>query len=406
MNDFLTQAAPLASRPYVGIYGFHNYNIGSTTAIDGEISKLNQIRDDFDDRPNWMTEFSKGDFDWLETARVIHNTLVEANSSAYIFWKLVWGESTSIDEIMINIDGAGNYVVGPTYYAIKHYAKHISRGYQRFDVTGSNTNVRASGYLSPDGRKVTLVIINTGGAPTGISLRPGGLPVSSATAFRTRQYDVAGNPYQALGAVNLANNQTLASRSMTTFVIDLVETLAPYDPALLLVEGIPHPGNQVSIAMPSQPVNDFILWKSTNLAAGSWQKVTNAVFTDSGGQLIITDPTPPRPPGVLPRPARHRPIKHDHGVFPSNHDQANYHYPHARLAHSSLLGGVGRGEFEVAAPPLRNQAQSSRESRPSATTMTESAHGNQQPCLRLFPTRTMPAACGALPTFRENDPFP
>ena len=189
MNDFLTQAAPLASRPYVGIYGFHNYNIGSTTAIDGEISKLNQIRDDFDDRPNWMTEFSKGDFDWLETARVIHNTLVEANSSAYIFWKLVWGESTSIDEIMINIDGAGNYVVGPTYYAIKHYAKHISRGYQRFDVTGSNTNVRASGYLSPDGRKVTLVIINTGGAPTGISLRLGGLLQGRGHIFHAHPED-------------------------------------------------------------------------------------------------------------------------------------------------------------------------------------------------------------------------
>jgi hypothetical protein len=59
---------------------------------------------------------------------VIHNTLVEANSSAYIFWKLVWGDSTNPDEIIFNIDGSENYVKGNTYYAIKHFSKHISRG--------------------------------------------------------------------------------------------------------------------------------------------------------------------------------------------------------------------------------------------------------------------------------------
>lgn len=41
-----------------------------------------------------------------------------------------------------------------------------------------------------------------------------------------------------------------------------------------------------------QPGHDFILWKSASLAGGSWQKVTNAVVTESDGQMILTDPAP------------------------------------------------------------------------------------------------------------------
>ncbi len=296
MNKFLTQVVPLRTKPHLGINAFHNYNIGDAAGIDGAISSLNQIRTETTTtgRPNWMSEFSKGEFNWLETAKVIHNTLVEANSSAYIFWKLVWGNSTNPDEIIFNIDGAGNYVKGDTYYAIKHYSKHISRGHQRFEVTnsGTNTNVRASGFINPAGNKLTLIVLNTGSTDDVISLRFPGLPVASATGYRTRQYDVGGFPYKSLGTVNVANDQTLTKNSITTFVIDLADTLNPYDPALLRVDGIAHLGDRVSLAIPAQPGHGFILWKATTLAESSWQKVTDAVVTETDGQLFLTDPNP------------------------------------------------------------------------------------------------------------------
>ncbi len=296
MSAFPGQAAPLRTRTYLGINAFHNYNIGSESAIDGEIPRLNQIRAETDltGRPNWMSEFSLGAFDWLDTARVIHNTLVEANSSAYIFWKLVWGDSTDLDEIIFNIDGAGNYIKGNTYYAIKHYSKYISRGSWRFEVTraaGTNANIRASGYLNPAGTQVTLIVLNTGSTDDEIALRLRGLPVASVTSYRTRQFDIGSVPFQQR-AVDLASNLPVSKNSITTYVFELTETLNPYDPALLRVEGIQYDGSKVSISIPSQPGNDFILWKSTPLAAGSWQKVTEAVFTESGGKLILSDPNP------------------------------------------------------------------------------------------------------------------
>ena len=305
MTEFLSQAVPLRTRSYLDIYAFHNYNIGNPSATDssGVISNLNSIRSESNNatsgRKNWMSEFSRGEFDWLDTAHVIHNTLTEGNASAYIYWALVWAAettpATAHSERVFSIDDDGGYARGNTYYTLKHFAKHISRGHQRFEVTkaaGSNANIRVSGYLHPSGKQVTLIVLNTGGTDDTIALRLRGLPVSSATAIRTRQFDITGFPYNSLGSVNLANNQAISKNSITTYVINLAETLNPYDPQLLRVDGVQHQGNQVALTMPSQLGQNFILWKSTTLAAGSWQKVTNAVATESDGQLILTDPTP------------------------------------------------------------------------------------------------------------------
>ena len=187
------------------------------------------------------------------------------------------------------------YVKGNTYYALKHYAKHISRGHQRFEVTnstGTNANLRASGYINPAGNQAH---------PHRCQHRRHGrcnLAPSARTAGRLRHripHEAVRHqrhPITNTGSVNLAANLPISKNSITTYVIDLAETLNPYDPELLRVDGIQHHGNQVSLAIPSQPGHDFILWKSTTLAPGSWQQVTNAVFTESDGQLILTDPNP------------------------------------------------------------------------------------------------------------------
>jgi hypothetical protein len=229
---------------------------------------------------------------WLLLATNIHETLVEANASAYLAWRMVHGNNTGQVWAMIGVEN-GQYQVQNSFYSVKHYAKHISSGHQRFEVTnsGTNANLRASGYINPAGNQLTLIVLNTGATDDTISLRFPGLPVASVTAFRTRQFNIGSSPYQSLGAVNVANDQLIYKNSITTFVVNLTETLNPYDPALLRVDGYQHLGNQFSVAIPDQPGHDFILWKSASLAPGSWQEVTNAVFTESEGQLILTDPT-------------------------------------------------------------------------------------------------------------------
>jgi glucuronoarabinoxylan endo-1,4-beta-xylanase len=170
VGAFFNLNTPLLTRPYVDVHGYHTYNIGNASTIDSSstISGLNQIRDSYSNRPNWMTEWSRDDLDWLQTARVVHNTLVEANASAYIFWKLAWEETSN--DTMIAIQSDGTYEVRPHYYTIKHYAKYVDKGDRRIGITTNDNNVDVSGYLSADATRITLVAINKDSSSTAISL--------------------------------------------------------------------------------------------------------------------------------------------------------------------------------------------------------------------------------------------
>jgi glucuronoarabinoxylan endo-1,4-beta-xylanase len=288
---FKTLAPTVSGLSFVNHLGFHNYGANDFAGVK---SKYNGNR-------GWMTEWG-ADPDikdnWMVLASNIHDTLAGADASAYLCWRMVHGNNTGQVWAMIGVDN-GQYKVQNSFYAVKHYAKEISPGDQRLQVTetGSNSGVRVSGYIDPAGKKLTFIALNTGSVATNIALRLNGLPVASAAAFQTKQADTNAtgfltNAYQNLGTINHLQSQTLPAQSITTYVINLTETLNPYDPALLRVDSIQHLGNQVSLAMPAQPGHDFILWKSTTLAPGSWQPVTNVVRTEQNGQLILTDPDP------------------------------------------------------------------------------------------------------------------
>lgn len=283
-SAFDSIAPTVSGLSFVNHLGFHNYGTNDFAGV----------KSNYNGRRGWMTEWG-ADPDildnWLVLATNIHETLVNANASAYLAWRMVHGNNTGQVWAMIGVEN-GQYQVQNSFYSVKHFAKHISSGDQRIEVTnsGTNANLRVSGYLNVAGNKISLIVLNTGGTDDVISLRFPGLPVGSVTAFRTRQFDIGGFPYNSLGTINIANNQTISKNSITSYVVNLTETLNPYDPSLLRVDGFLKQGNQFSLAIPAQPGHNFILWKSSSLANGSWQEVTNAVRTEIDGQLYLTDP--------------------------------------------------------------------------------------------------------------------
>jgi glucuronoarabinoxylan endo-1,4-beta-xylanase len=292
-SAFTTTAPTVSSLSYVNHLGFHNYGTN-------DFAGVNAI---YNGRRGWMTEWGKDAStadpigikeSWMLLATNIHQTLVEADASAYLAWRMVHGNNTGQVWAMIGVENR-QYTVQNSFYVVKHFAKEISSGHQRFEVTkasGTNANIRVSGYLHPAGNQVTLIVLNTGGTDDTISLRFRGLPATTARAFRTRQFDIGSSPYHSLGTINLANTQSISKNSITTYVIDLADTLTPYDPALLRVDGTQHSGNQFSVAVPAQPGHQFVLWKSTTLAPNSWVKVTDAISTEADGYHFLTDPNP------------------------------------------------------------------------------------------------------------------
>jgi len=288
MPAFNTLNAPLLSRPYIAAHGYHIYDIGSEGAIDSgtTLSRLHNIRDSYGDRPNWMTEFSKDTFDWLEAARVLHNTICEANASAYIYWKLLWDDTSA--DTMIGVQVDGTYRVGPHYYMIKHYAKHVDMGYQRFEVTSDNADVKVSGFVSPDGTNVTVVLINKSTNITAAVSLGHSLPVVSAAGYQS----VSNSFYQSMASLDIAQPVELPPYSLTTLVLVMSHTVNPPEQSLLEISNPAAVGSEFSLEVPDQAGAVFSLWGTSNLLSGPWYQITNAVQNGSGGVLTFTDPEP------------------------------------------------------------------------------------------------------------------
>ncbi len=230
MNSFLNRAPYLENKAYIDINGYHTYDVGSLSAIDSTttLSRYNKIRDTYGSRPNWMTEFSKEGWDWITVARMIHNVVVEADCSAYIYWKLGWDDASCTDT-MLGLTGGGNYIIRPHYYTLKHYAKYVDKGYQRIETGGSTTDVKVSGYLSTDKTQITLVAINksTGARPISLSHS---LSIASSEGYQS----VTDNFWQTMTGLDVTQPINLPASSMTTLVLTLS---GPYVPAPVAQNG-------------------------------------------------------------------------------------------------------------------------------------------------------------------------
>jgi hypothetical protein len=213
VNTFRDMSTPIKTKPYLYGYAYHLYNYGGGA---GSISptNLNMIRDEFGNHPNFMTEFSSTNYNWIDVARMVHANVTEANTSAYIYWELGWDAAST--SAMIGLDAAGGYTVKDNYYSIKHFAKYIDKGYTRIAATGSNATLNISAFRNPAGNQITVVVINNHVSTQPLTIALSGATMLSAVAYQS----VAGNYWQNLGTVNLSTVQNLPSKSLTTYVIN------------------------------------------------------------------------------------------------------------------------------------------------------------------------------------------
>jgi glucuronoarabinoxylan endo-1,4-beta-xylanase len=213
---FAAFANVLKNKAHCGVFAYHPYNISTGTTESQVISSLQSIGT-FNTRPNIMTEFSDN-IDWYNTALFIHRSLVYANSSGYIYWKLVWSKpSSGTDAGMVSLDQAGNYTVTPFYYLIKHFSKNIDAGYHRIESSSPNTSLLTSAFVSPDGKKMTLIIINNGSSEEDIDLAIAGKTITAVSANQSKE----GSYYKPVTITSPADPILLPSKTIMTLVLDL-----------------------------------------------------------------------------------------------------------------------------------------------------------------------------------------
>jgi glucuronoarabinoxylan endo-1,4-beta-xylanase len=161
----------------------------------------------------WMTEVytdSKNDADlWptaLEVAYNIHNSMVEAEFNAYVWWYIrrFYG--------MIKENGQ----VSKRGYCMAQFSKFIRPGYVRVAATKNPTNnVYVSAYKSD--QNMVIVVVNRNASSKSLSLSINGATVQTLTKYTTSGSKNVKND----GALNSSNGNfslSLDAQSVTTFV--------------------------------------------------------------------------------------------------------------------------------------------------------------------------------------------
>mgnify|MGYP006281889055 FL=1 len=111
------------------------------------------------DLPLWMTEGGTGGHKWPEplnegVASAIHNSLVAGHCSAFVPWQIVSRGDANTHALMPR--------QGPTSktYAAMHYFKFIPQDSVRIDASPGFGDVKASAYVDPKTRRLSIVLLN------------------------------------------------------------------------------------------------------------------------------------------------------------------------------------------------------------------------------------------------------
>jgi glucuronoarabinoxylan endo-1,4-beta-xylanase len=277
-------------------YAYHLYNGGDSASPDSFQSSLTPLASTYGDKPNIMTEYSGGT--WFSTAWLIQNALTNANAAGYLYWDLVWGRPYSTGGL-VSLEDPWNssswttskgYVINGDYYALKHFSSSVSKGYARVGTTSSSSNLRATAFLSPDGTKLAVVILNVGPTADTVALAFAGFTASSVVGYQS----VDGSFYQRLGSLSASGTVALPTLSVTTLEFakstgGTPATGVTVSPSTLSLTGIAVSQLTATVS-PSGATNQAVLW-STSEARVATVTATGQVAGVADGTAVITATT-------------------------------------------------------------------------------------------------------------------
>ena len=218
----------LAERPET-VYGIaHHLYVGgdgdndANTVIPGSFtSQFMNLQQSYSDIAKWQTEYYVGHA--IDTATVINNALIYEDLNCYLYWSGVWDDNDS--------DFEGGYLIGvknwnssywrrkADYFALRHFSEFIRPGYVRIDTKSQNVSVSTSGFISPQGDKAVLVLINNGEEELEYRLEPAHYVIESAVVYQSVFGETCESEeglYQNLGDIGPDGTLVLPAGSVTT----------------------------------------------------------------------------------------------------------------------------------------------------------------------------------------------
>lgn len=281
-NDVQNYAATMHSASFYGV-NHHLYGGSTDGSPDGYRNNLLALTNVFPTKPKFMTEF--GYTNMMDTACLMHDCFVWEQAVGFNFWSLVWPVSGGLinqENPYANHSTWTNAPPGtptqshgwwfaPGYWAMKHYSYYIQPGFKRVSATNTDSNVRLTGWLSPDNSRLVVVLINTNQASSAMNFNFGNFNAGQTSVYQT--WDT--NYYKSLGA--LTNGEILPPQSITTVVID--------PPPVVRFQTT---GSSLILTWPTN-TSSYTLQFTTDLASGIWSPVgpPSPVIVGTNYQLTV-----------------------------------------------------------------------------------------------------------------------
>lgn len=170
-------------------------------------------------KPLFQTEFEtdedKGIDGGFETAWLIHHTMVAEGAVSFVYWDLIW-EGTA------GLVGMRGKTPKPRdqYYSMRHFARFTDPGYIRVGANSDAKQVLASAYFSPDEKRITVVLLNTGKNTMNVKVEGAMQSPSKITAYRTVYRPGHSKQWEELPALTADSAIEMPARSVVTLVLE------------------------------------------------------------------------------------------------------------------------------------------------------------------------------------------
>jgi glucuronoarabinoxylan endo-1,4-beta-xylanase len=290
-NDLQKYAATMNTNSFYGV-AYHLYGGSTDGTPDGYTSDLTASANVFPRKPHFMTEF--GYPDMIQTACLIHDCLTIGQDSGFNYWSLVWpfpgdalvqienpyaSHSTWTNAPPGVTTQSHGWWLTPAYWAMKHFSYFIQPGYRRVSASDNDPNVRSSAYLSPDGSRLVVVLINTNTAASSMmNFSFGTFNFGTSSVYQTAGTNTYAGTNTFLSLGSLTHAQTLPPLSLTTVVLD-------QGPPIVAAMA----GSNLTLSWPLASTG-FILQSCTNLASANWVAVSSPVPQTVGTNYQVAVP--------------------------------------------------------------------------------------------------------------------
>jgi glucuronoarabinoxylan endo-1,4-beta-xylanase len=140
--------------------------------------------------PHFQTEYSREG--WFTVAGMMFQSLVQGNTSAWLYWDLVWEDAGLVDldfpwdrNRWTNAQG---YSRTKDFFVFKHYSAFIHPGWKRIGTAGDSEMLKTASFMNTSGDSAAFIAVNRSETET-LQVRievPGHL-IEQATSYTTTE---------------------------------------------------------------------------------------------------------------------------------------------------------------------------------------------------------------------------